>query len=118
MNFKGFRDFQSVWCDLCVIYITVITYPWVGWGVLGALFLWTGWFVFALQTLESEADLERLSSPPEWLPLRELNGLVAEPLVVGFRCTWLGLKSHHVLSYLLILLLNGLIILIRSINYV
>lgn len=74
-----------------ISYITKITYPCIGCGVPGALFLWTGWFAFALQTLESEADLERLSSPPECEPLRELNGLVAEPLVV-FRGAWLGLK--------------------------
>lgn len=98
-GFQNFRDFPSVCCDLYITaYITImITYPWVGCGVPGALFLCTGWFAFALQTLESEADLERLSSPPEWLPLRELNGLVAEPLVVGFRCAWLGLKPHQVI---------------------
>lgn len=68
------------------------THSWVGWGVPGALFLWTGWFAFALLTLESDADLDRLSSPPEWLDLLELIDLVVEPLLVGFRGVWLGLK--------------------------
>ena len=68
------------------------TYSWVGCGVSGAgIFWWTGWFAFALLTLESDADRDRLSSPPEWLDLLELIDLVVEPLLLGFRGAWLGL---------------------------